>query len=225
MNKALKNRPMALFHNSPRSKIIKGFVSNVLKITRELTFKKRYVDYAKFIEGVIDFSSIVFDENDRLIFQPGEVAIMKAVFGTAKREMPQRMVLLIGTEYGLAVMHGRVESYHAMGEDIDGEMPTLHATMQLRAAAQRHLARTDFNPSHSIYANDADVMEWLMSDNFRETCAKQAELDRASGIEVGDGMKVFEKKPYIPREQTAKKPHQHRNKPRKPAAEVTQQSA
>ncbi len=208
-----------------RSLVINAFVKSIIDVTRELTFKHKYVDYQKFRDGSIDLSTIVFDENDRLIFTPGEQAVMNAVYTVGKFSIPPRAVLLTGTEYGLVVMHGVRDSYAPYKGKIIGDMPVLHTTLALRQATMRHLRRIGaVGKSNAAYASDAEVMEWVSSPTFRAEIEEQVTIDQANGLEIGDGMKLFERKPFAkPAKKQYQKP-QHK-KPAPKAAPVQAEQA
>lgn len=191
-------------------RILNGFLKTVLQEKRELSFKRNYINYEKFCSNTIDISSIVFGENDRLIFQPAEQAFMKAVFTAGKRTMSPRVVLLVGTEYGLVVMHGERDTYGTHKGKVHGDLPTLHTTLALRSAIMRHKLRTGLvGKGHVPYASDMDVMDWMFSENFRTEILAQVEDDKLNGIAVGDGMKLFERETVVKAEKKpAKKWHQ-----------------
>jgi len=165
----------------------------------------------------MSFMPIITHPMKRVVLKPNEVARMHAVHPDPKKSHFNNMILMIGTEYGVIVMHGREKDYHVNGKGtVQGPLPKLHTTTRFLGAALRFFTRTRRGKT-----SDSELLVWICSDNFTSDIEEQARLDRLEEARLkslnahqnllGDGLppRIRQQHPVN------KRPHDVKGKPAK----------
>lgn len=141
-------------------------------------------DAASVADGGISFMPIVNRPDTRVVLKPGETAKISAKHPIESKQHLNNIILMLGTPYGLVVMHGREKDYHVNGKGIvKGPLPHLHSTASFSLMVLRVFKRKGWK-----LRGDSAIKEWIFSDHFEVDLLEQMAYDQKDGIAVNDGL-------------------------------------
>jgi hypothetical protein len=134
----------------------------------------------------LSFMPIVDHPEGRVVLKPGQVAKIHAKDPIESKQHLNNIILILGTPYGVVVLHGREKEYRVNGKGIvEGPIPHLHTTGRFTRAAMRFFKRKGMQ-----FRGDWDLKNWIFSDSFEKDLIEQVELDRKEETEMA--IKYFE---------------------------------
>lgn len=194
-----KNHGVRVQQNWPRERLTAlttAFVKAAESTQRTVKYNQRYMDTRAYYERrEVNYMNVITHPRLRVALKPGQLAVMRTIPANQNYKHLSNLLLMIGTLYGTVVLFGQANQYHKVDNEdlITGPTPRMHATGNFWGMVRRH------RNNGSFAIDEAEVAEWVLSENFRKDIGEYFQRDKADGHPIGDGLP-----PKLPRENSQK---------------------